>query len=88
MIRYVNTPSNEQLKQALEAASNAHHDYQSNVLSGKHDQQWPGWYAAYILGRLGDFVSSSQLTILLENVPGDGDWNDSASKYILKNLRS
>ena len=55
-------PTKEVLEQALAAAGKAHHDYETNILGGVRDEQWPGWYAAYVLGRLGDFTSPSQLS--------------------------
>ena len=55
------TPSPEQLREALAAAGKAHHDYEQNALGGQRDAQWPGFYAAYVLGRVGDFAAPSAL---------------------------
>lgn len=45
------TPTTEQqLRDALSAAGGAHHDYETNFLRGTRDEQWAGWYAAYVLG--------------------------------------
>lgn len=78
-------PSKDQLVDALRAAGSAHHDYQSNALSGEHDAQWPGWYAAYVLGRLGDFTTPTELSRWLESVDGE-DWSDAAAEAVLQHL--
>lgn len=52
-----NTPSRDELERALSAAVAAHHDYEHNVLKGIRDAPWSGFYAAYTLGRLGDFTT-------------------------------
>lgn len=82
------TLSREQLANALTAAGMAHHDYEQNVLSGNRDEHWAGWYAAYVLGRLGDFVSPSGLTRWLEGAPSEGDWATSAADHVLRELGS
>ncbi|MDN5216594.1 hypothetical protein QQ020_31280 [Fulvivirgaceae bacterium BMA12] len=81
-------PSQNEILIALTAAGKAHHDYQENMLNGKHDAQWPGWYAAYVLGRLGDFTSPSQLTGWLANTPSGDDWNTSAALYVLHQMEN
>ena len=75
-------PSHEELVKSLLSASAAHHDFEANVLHGVRDEQWAGWYAAYVLGRLGDFVNSSTLTNWLSTAPGSDDWSNSAAAYI------
>ncbi len=50
----VSIPTEQQLSETLTAAGSAHHDYESNFLGGARDEQWAGWYSAYVLGRLGD----------------------------------
>jgi hypothetical protein len=80
-------PSRKALEAALNAAGSAHHDYELNALGGTRDEQWAGFYGAYVLGRLGNFVTPSVLVGLLEEVPDDGDWAVSAAEYILDNLR-
>ncbi len=79
-------PRHEDLKEALRAAGKAHHDYESRFLRGVRDPQWPGWYAAYVLGRLGDFTSSTELSYWLESSPGEGDWSERAASYVLHQL--
>ena len=72
------------LEQALRDASTSHHKYEEDILDGVRDEYWSGWYAAYVLGRLGDFTSPSELSRLLESVSGDGDWYLIASAMIYK----
>lgn len=78
----VKLPSQEVLKDALFNASNVHHEYETTVLEGVRDEQWPGFYAAYVLGRLGDFTSASHLSALLEEVPAGSDWASEAAEYV------
>ena len=80
------TPSHEQLTAALAAAGAAHHDYESRFLKGERDDQWPGWYAAYVLGRLGDFTSPTALSSWLESAPSEGKWADDASTFVLAQI--
>ena len=80
-------PSRKALEGALNAAGSAHHDYEQNTLGGMRDEQWAGFYGAYVLGRLDNFVTTSVLVGLLEDAPEDGDWAVSAAEYILENLR-
>jgi hypothetical protein len=79
-------PSQEQLSKALDAAGSAHHEYQTNALRGVRDERWAGWYAAYTLGRLGDFVSPSDLAQWLEASPAVDDWSAAAAEYVIGKL--
>lgn len=79
-------PTHEDLQAALNAAGSAHHDYESRFLGGERDAQWPGWYAAYVLGRLGDFARPTELANWLEATPGEGDWSESAASYVVDRL--
>ena len=72
-------PSTEAIESALRAAGEAHHDYESNFLDGNRDEQWAGWYGAYVLGRLGDFVSATSLARWLAETPSEGDWASAAA---------
>ena len=74
------------LQDALSAASECHHDYELNILNAEPDKQWAGWHAAYVLGRLGDFVSPTTLTQWLKDTPDGDNWFDLAASYILKQL--
>ena len=77
------TPSSKALEAVLKAAGSAHHDYEQNALGGTRDERWAEFYGAYVLGRLGDFVTPSELVGYLEDAPDDGDWAVSAAEYIL-----
>ncbi len=80
------TVSQQNLEAALKAAGSAHHDYEQNTLSGIRDEYWPGFYAAYVLGRLGDFVAPSSLVPWLENAPEHEDWAAAAAAHVLAQL--
>ncbi len=76
-------PSQAELQAALAAAGTAHHEYEVNYLNGKRDEYWPGWYAAFVLGRLGDFLPPTTLARTLENVTADQDWSTAAAKAVI-----
>jgi hypothetical protein len=40
-----------QIAKLLAEAGTAHHQYEQTVLKGVYDQEWPAWYAGYILER-------------------------------------
>ena len=75
-------PRKDELVDALRAAGSAHHDYETNALNGQRDAQWAGWYAAYVLGQLGDFMSPSELTVILEQLETDGNWAEAAAQKV------
>ena len=79
-------PTEQDLAAALAAAGGAHHLYEANFLDGKRDEQWPGWYAAYVLGRLGDFTSPDTLARWLESAPGSDDWSASTAAHVMRQL--
>ncbi len=79
-------PTKDQLEDALSAAGNGHHDYESNYLKGKRDEQWAGWYAAFVLGRLGEFASPSAVAVWLEEAEGEGEWPLIASEYVFSKI--
>ena len=81
-------PSEDQLPAARASAGNAHHDYEKNFLSGKPDEHWAGWYAAHVLGRLGDFTTSTSLRRWLQEVSGEGDWSVLAARHVLSMVNS
>lgn len=74
------------LRQALADAGSAHHDYEQHVLEGVRDELWPGFYAAFVLGRLGSITSASRLSRLLEQAPSEGDWAASAAGFVIHAL--
>ena len=82
----MSNPSRDALTVALGDAGVAHHDYEQVALGGERDELWPGFYAAYALGRLGDFVSPSVLSGWLEEAPTGEDWQASAVEYVLGRL--
>ena len=70
-----------QIAALLSQAGEAHHEYEQNQLGGKYDQNWPTWYAEYVikegLGKLlkrevnteqlGQFLSQSNEEYQKEN---------------------
>ncbi len=70
---------------ALEAAAHAHHEFESVALNGVRDELWAGFYAAFVLGRLGDFMEPSALAQTLETVVGE-PWAEAAAGTVLKRL--
>ena len=76
--------SRDELARALTDAGDAHHDYEQVVLRGKRDEQWAGFYTAYALGRLGNFVAPSTLSSWLEEAPSGEHWPTSAADYVLE----
>ncbi len=79
-------PSRDNLTKALGHAGSAHHEYEQVTLGGKRDEQWSGFYAAYVLGRVGDFTAPSALSQWLEEVPAGENWEASAASYVLSRL--
>ena len=79
-------PSQDELAEALADAGSAHHDYEQVSLQGKRDEHWPGFYAAYALGRLGDFVAPSTLSNWLEEAPTGDHWPTAASAHVLDRM--
>ena len=81
-------PSHDVLTSTLAAAAAAHEEYERVVLKGVVDANWSGFYAAYVLGRLGDFVPASRLAGLLSEVEDSDDWDEAAADHVLMKLRS
>lgn len=81
-------PSRALLEAALAAADAAHDEYERVVLKGVSDNQWSGFYTAYVLGRLGEFATASRLAPLIEEVIADANWTETAAEYVLMKLRS
>ncbi len=73
----------EKLVNVLKEAGNAHHDYESQFLKGERDEYWAGWYAAFIIGRLGNIMSPTDLTNILLSVTSEEAWFDQAADAIL-----
>jgi len=79
-------PTQQHLVEALKSAAKAHHEYEKNYLNGVRDEQWAGWYSAFILGRTGDFTTPTQLTRWLEEVSGN-EWVKDAAIHILTKIK-
>ena len=76
----------KELVEALSAAGSAHHEFETVYLKGVYDEAWPGWYGAFVIGRLGRFIEPSKLATLLEEASGEGTWADFTAKHVLANL--
>lgn len=76
----------DELAEALRAAGAAHHEYEQTVLKGVRHEEWAPFYAAYVLGRLGDFAKPSILTKWLTEAPLTEDWAESAAAHILSEI--
>lgn len=79
--------SRDELSKALTDAGTAHHDYEQVALGGQRDDLWAGFYAAFVLGRLGNFVAPSVLSNWLGEVPAGEHWPDSAAEYVLDRMK-
>ncbi len=82
----MSTPSQDELAQAIAAAANSHHEFEEVYLGGERDKQRSGFYAAYVLGRLGDFVAPTTFSRWLEGAPGRDPWAASAAAYVIECL--
>jgi hypothetical protein len=63
----------EKLTALLEQAASAHHVYESEELKGVRDEQWPAWYADYLLnngldGLLASQADSDEIAAALEQI--------------------
>ncbi len=81
-------PDRDTLADALAIADAVHEEYERSALKGMGDDKWPGFVAAFVIGRLGDFVPASRLAILIEEVEESDDWPRAAADYVLMKLRS
>ena len=77
-----NPPFDSDLAEVLTAAGSAHHEYEQTALKGVRDELWAGFYAAYVLGRLGDFTAASRLAALLEEVDAPSNWSAAAAEHV------
>ncbi|HEX7098396.1 MAG TPA: hypothetical protein VF377_04085 [Acidimicrobiia bacterium] len=71
---------------ALEGARKAHHEYETVSLAGEPDAMWPAFYAAFVIGRLGEVTSPSRLVAILESVQGE-PWPELAADAVLEAIR-
>ena len=81
-------PNRDAMIAALQAAGEAHHDYETHALQGERDEQWAGWYAAYVLGRLGNFATPTEVAEWLMQSPDSDIWAETAADYVLIQLSS
>lgn len=75
----------DELIAALDAAGAAHHEFETVALGGQRDELWAGFYAAYVLGRLGDFLAPSVLAEVLESTSGE-PWSQAAAENVLARI--
>ena len=79
-------PSRDEIKAALEAAGESHHEFEVTYLKGVRDELWSGYYAAFALGRLPDLdITPSRLATLLEQADGE-DWNVAAADLVASHI--
>ena len=81
-----NPPFDSDLSAVLSAAASAHHEYEQTALKGVRDELWAGFYAAFVLGRLGDFTAASTLAGLLEEVDAPSNWSEAAAEHVTTTL--
>ena len=78
----------QDLVAALAAAGQSHHEYEKNALAGVRDAQWSGYYAAYVLGRLGDFAPPTALAKWLEETGESSHWAEAAASRVIGQLNA
>jgi hypothetical protein len=81
-------PPQSELEEALAAAAVAHHDFERAVLKGERDELWAGFYAAFLLGRFGEFAAAGRLAALLAEVDASDDWAAVAAEHVLRKLHN
>jgi uncharacterized protein len=81
-------PLDSAIAEALYAAASAHHEYEQTALKSVRDKLWAGFYAAFVLGRLGDFTAASRLAALLEEVDAPSNWSEAAAEHVATTLRA
>jgi hypothetical protein len=52
----------QQLMQWLQMAASEHHTYETTVLEGVHDAQWPEWYARWLIEQRLNEMLETELT--------------------------
>jgi hypothetical protein len=80
-------PDKETLSNLLTETWDVHSEFQENYLNGERDEMWAGWYAGYLLGRLGNFTTPTALTRLLEETEKLDPWADRAAEQLLATFR-
>lgn len=77
-------PTKSQLITALDRAGELHHSYEKVYLTGERDVHWAGFYAAYMLGRYGDFERAELVAEQLEKTPVSDHWAADAAEAVLQ----
>ena len=77
-------PTKVQLIAALTRAGELHHSYEKVYLAGERDERWAGFYAAYVLGRYGDFERPELVAEQLEKTPVSENWAADAAEAVLQ----
>ena len=77
-------PTKAQLIAALARAGELHHSYEKVYLAGERDERWAGFYAAYVLGRYGDFERPELVAEQLEKTPVSENWAADAAEAVLQ----
>jgi hypothetical protein len=84
----------------LSQAGSAHHHFEQTVLKGVYDQEWPAWYARYVIAygleellsttvpveQLSQFLAENYELYKRENSPLG--WADYTARQINKNFRN
>ena len=79
-------PDKGTLSKLLTETWDVHSEFQENYLNGERDEMWAGWYAGYLLGRLGNFTTPTVLTRLLMETETHKPWADQAAEHLIKSL--
>jgi len=85
--------SKKRLSKTIKSASKHHHNYEKNVLKGKRDKNWAGWYAGYIFGRMKRLekqMNVSKLVNLLKKASkkvNHDNWAKKYAEHIYKEMR-
>lgn len=79
----------------LEKTAEAHHEYEESDLGGKKDENWPEWYAKYLMKNGLNDLFEEELTApdiadtlleaarKFENDPGDLSWGEVYTEFLL-----
>lgn len=75
-------PTIGEIEAALKGAASSHHEFEKVYLMGAPDENWPAYYAAFVLGRLENLdIVPSKLTALLHGVSAN-NWTTEAAKAV------
>lgn len=76
----------KQITRLLERSHTAHAEYEASVLNGQYDEQWPDWYAAWLIEQgINDFLNvdlqTPELTTLLIDITEQHKQTDGAKNW-------